>query len=66
MACTECGGAVVTKVFTDIQQPSQRRVWFWALQCSRCGHLAEAGLRPDSPSCVSSRDLPVRKSHFEK
>jgi uncharacterized Zn finger protein len=64
MACTECGGAVVTKVFTDIQ-PNQSRVWFWALQCSRCGHLTDAGLRPDSHSCVSSWDRPVRKPHFE-
>ncbi len=65
MACTECGGAVVTKVFTDIQ-PNQNRVWFWALQCSRCGHLADAGLRPDSNTCVSFWDRPVRKPHFEK
>ncbi len=64
MVCTECGGAVATKVFTDIQ-PNQSRVWFWALQCSQCGHLVDAGLRPDSHSYVLSWDRPVRKPYFE-
>lgn len=54
MLCTECGGAVITKVFTDIR-PSQGRVWFWALRCSRCGRLADAGLRPDRHDERSSR-----------
>ncbi|MGH7260723.1 MAG: hypothetical protein ACREI9_08595 [Nitrospiraceae bacterium] len=55
---------MVTKVFTDIQ-PNQSRVWFWALWCSQCGHLADAGLRPDSLSCVSSWDRPFEKPPFE-
>jgi uncharacterized Zn finger protein len=65
MSCTECGGAVVTRVFTEIQ-PNQSRVWFWALRCSRCGHIADAGLRPDSHSFVSSWDRPFGQSTFEK
>jgi len=64
MLCTECGGAVVTKVFTDLQ-PNQNRVWFWALRCSQCGHLADAGLRPDSHACASSWEHPLWKAHFE-
>jgi hypothetical protein len=64
MTCTECGGVVVTRIFTDIQ-PDQNRLWFWALRCSQCGHLADAGLRPDTHSCTSSRERPLRKSHFE-
>lgn len=47
MRCTECGGAVITKVFMD-NRPDHSRVWFWALRCSRCGHLADAGLRRDT------------------
>ena len=64
MLCTECGGAVVTKVFTDIQ-PSQSRVWFWALQCSLCSRLVDAGLRPDAHSCASSREHPLWKAYPE-
>lgn len=64
MRCAECGGAVVTKVFTDFQ-PNQSRVWFWALQCGQCGYLADAGLRPDSYACVSSWDHPSWKPHCE-
>ena len=64
MLCTECGGAVVTRVFTEIQ-PNQGRVWFWALRCSQCGHLADAGLRPDSRSFASSWERPLGKSPFE-
>ena len=63
MQCTKCGGAVVTKVFTDFR-PNQRRVWFWALRCNQCGHLADAGLRPDTHSCVSSWDHPLWKPQF--
>ena len=62
MLCTECGGAVVTKVFTDIRQ-NQSRVWFWALRCNHCGHLADAGLRPDMQSQRSSLDHPLWKPH---
>ncbi len=58
MICTECGGAVVTRIFTDFR-PDQIRVWFWALRCSQCGHLADAGLRPDSRSCASSWTHPL-------
>jgi hypothetical protein len=57
MICTECGGAVVTKIFTDIR-PDQNRVWFWALRCSQCGHLADAGFRPDTHSYTSSWEHP--------
>jgi hypothetical protein len=64
MLCTECGEAVITKVFTDIQ-PNQNRAWFWAQQCRHCGHLADAGFKPDSHSCTSSREHPPWKSHFE-
>jgi len=64
MLCTECGGAVVTKVFTDFR-PNQNRVWFWALRCCQCGHLADAGLRPDSHACASSCEHPLWRAHFE-
>jgi hypothetical protein len=63
MLCTECGGAVITKVFTDFL-PNQHRVWFWALRCNQCGHLEDAGLRPDARSCPSSGEHRLRKSQF--
>ena len=56
---------MITRVFTDIQ-PTQGRVWFWALNCSRCGHIADAGLRPDFHSFASSRDRSIRYFPFEK
>jgi uncharacterized Zn finger protein len=65
MSCTECGGAVITKVFTDIQ-PDQGRVWFWTLRCCECGHIADAGLRPDSQSFTSPLDRALRSFPFEK
>ncbi len=64
MLCTECGGAVVTKIFTDFG-PNQSRVWFWALRCSHCGHLVDAGLRPDAHACIPSEDHQLRKSILE-
>jgi hypothetical protein len=64
MRCTECGGAVVTKVFTDFR-PNQNRVWFWALRCSQCEHLVDTGLRPDSHARAAAWEHPLWKSHFE-
>lgn len=62
MLCTECGGAVITKVFTDIR-PDQGRVWFWALRCGRCGHLADAGLSPDTHARRFSWKPPFGQPH---
>jgi len=64
MACTECGEVIVTKIFTDIR-PDQNRVWFWALRCSQCGHLADAGLRLDTHAYTPSWEHPLWKSHCE-
>ena len=60
MLCTECNGAVVTKIFADFR-PDQGRVWFWALRCSQCGYLIDVGLRRDSQACIPSRDHPLWK-----
>jgi hypothetical protein len=65
MLCTECGGPVVTRIFADIR-PDEERVWFWALRCGRCEHLVDAGLKPDSHSCASTRKDPLRKFPFTK
>jgi len=58
MRCTKCGGVVVTKIFAEVR-PDQPRVWFWALRCSRCDYLVDAGLRPEPHSYVASRILPL-------
>jgi len=60
MLCAECGGAVVTRIVADFQ-PDQTRVWFWALRCSQCGHLVDAGLRPDARSFASTWEHPLWK-----
>jgi len=60
MLCTRCGGAVVTRIFADFRA-DQERVWFWALRCSMCGHLVDAGLKPDIHSCTSIREHSWRK-----
>lgn len=51
MLCTECGGAVVTRIVADFR-PDQSRVWFWALRCSQCDRLVDAGLRSDARALV--------------
>jgi len=60
MLCPECNGAVVTRIFADFR-PDQSRVWFWALRCSQCGCLIDAGLRQDSHAPIPSCDHLLRK-----
>jgi hypothetical protein len=64
MLCAECGGAVVTRIVADFR-PDQRRVWFWALRCSQCGRLVDAGLRSDARALAFTRELPFRKPPLE-
>jgi rRNA maturation endonuclease Nob1 len=63
MLCTECGGVVVTRIVADIR-PDQGRVWFWALRCSCCERLVDAGLKPDRHSCASTGETPLRRFPF--